>query len=132
MSLDGARGAGAEEIIHDRASTALMHQGIGFSDTYIRASASGTSPCDKEPVTPRQRGSLSSLDAHTADVLVSISYVRHTHPMVGREGRGLNPRPITIHPGPVVRVAPSPREPSLRHEGSEHYNSYLLSPTLTT
>lgn len=92
-----------------------MHRGIGFSDTYrrVRECERATNPPVRQeaashPATPTHPR-VSSLDARTADVLVSISYVRQWW---GMDGRGLNSRPITIHP----RLSPGSRphrEPSL-------------------
>lgn len=71
-----ARRAGLEEIIRDRASAALTHQRIGFSDAYTmdgRPSGPPRATRSSQAATPY--AGISSLDVRTADVLVSISYV---------------------------------------------------------
>jgi len=71
---------GLEEIIRDRASAALTHQRIGFSDTYTYERSTNRPFSLPPPYDKKQPGSnpyagVSSLDARTADGLVSISYV---------------------------------------------------------
>lgn len=86
----------------------------------------------------RGLGPLRSLDARTADVLVSISYARRRPhpPWWGGGYRGLNPRPITVHSKARVCTSPgahmsararaprpsAPRPSAARR--SRHYNSY--------
>lgn len=104
-----------EEIIRDRASAALTHQRIGFSDTNTYVWMVGLSASllratrSSQAATPTQ-GSRPSM---RAPLMCSLAYHTCSIPLHGgAKGRGLNSRPITIHPSLSSGSRPR-REPSL-------------------
>lgn len=78
------------EIIRDKVSAGINASGdwiFGYLYAPVTRTVSPSFPMRQEAARqqPLRRG-VSSLDARTADVLVSISYVRHTVAVVGLEG----------------------------------------------